>query len=191
MAERFLRVFVAVKITRPELVSRVKSFQEELERAGLKAKFVETENLHITLQFIGEIPREKVQGVASKLMEVKASSFSMELQGIGAFPNPKNPRVIWIGVRRGSEELSRLAQEVYKAVTAAGVKLEREDFQPHLTIARVKAPLGGEVRKIIEKNSSTFFGEQDVTKFYLIKSVLTPRGPVYTDLAEFQLLPVH
>ncbi|QOJ78264.1 RNA 2',3'-cyclic phosphodiesterase [Infirmifilum lucidum] len=187
MSERILRVFVAVKVDRPEVVAKIKVFQEELERAGLKAKFVEAENLHITLQFIGEIPQEKVQSIKVKLREVRASPFVMELEGVGAFPSLKNPRVVWIGVKRGAEELSQLAHKVSQAILATGVRVEREEFIPHLTIARVKAPLNGEARRIIEGNSATLFGEQDVTRFYLVKSTLTPRGSIYTDLAVYQL----
>ncbi|MEZ0345429.1 MAG: RNA 2',3'-cyclic phosphodiesterase [Infirmifilum sp.] len=187
MAERVLRVFVAVKVENGSVLEQIKRLQDELERAGLKAKMVELENMHITLQFIGEIPREKVLLIQKNLQEIKTPPFTISLEGVGAFPNPRNPRVIWIGIKKGAEELTSLAKRTAQAIMQARVKIESEDFTPHLTIARVKAPINSEVRRILDANTSTFFGEQLVSKFSLIKSTLTPKGPIYTDLAEYNL----
>jgi 2'-5' RNA ligase len=185
--ERVLRVFVAVKITNSQVLEEIKRVQEDLERAGIKAKMVELENMHITLQFIGEIPHEKVLLIQRNLQEVKASPFTIEFEGLGAFPNIRNPRVIWVGVKKGADELSALARAVQQAVALSRIRFESEEFTPHLTIARVKAPINSEVRKILESNGSTHFGEQEVHQFHLIKSTLTPRGPIYTDLAVYPL----
>lgn len=185
--ERFLRVFVAVKVCSPDILERIRRLQDELQNAGLKAKMVEEENMHLTLQFIGEIPYEKVSLIQNNLHEVKSSPFSISFEGVGAFPNVRNPRVIWIGVKTGSDELTSLARMVMQAVMKSRVRVESEEFTPHLTIARVKAPINSEVRKILENNGTTYFGEQEVTKFYLIKSTLTPKGPIYTVIEEYPL----
>lgn len=187
LLEPRLRVFVAVRVSNPDVLARIKNLQEELERAGLRAKMVEPENMHITLQFIGEIPREKVIAVQRNLENVKAAPFKITFEGVGCFPNMKTPRVVWVGVSKGGDDITKLAEKVHRAVSSAGVRVELEDFKPHLTVARVKAPINSEVRRVLESHSGTFFGEEDVTRFYLVKSTLTPSGPIYTDLAEYAL----
>jgi 2'-5' RNA ligase len=189
-ARALLRVFIAVKVDEASLVARVKQLQEDLERAGLKAKFVEPENLHITLRFVGEIPAEKVEALRQKLREVRYKRFSMLVRGVGAFPSISHPRVIWLGVDEGSAELSQLASLVSHVVDSLKLGSQQgseESFTPHLTIARLKAPPPPEARRIMENLAEAVFGRQDVDAFYLFKSDLTPRGPIYTVIERYVL----
>uniref|UniRef100_A0A7C1T158 RNA 2',3'-cyclic phosphodiesterase n=1 Tax=Thermofilum pendens TaxID=2269 RepID=A0A7C1T158_THEPE len=186
-----LRVFIAVKVDEPSLVARVKQLQEDLERAGLRAKYVEPENLHITLRFVGEIPAEKVGLLRQKLREVCYRKFSMLIKGAGAFPNLSRPRVLWLGVDEGAAELSQLAGFISRIVDSLRLGSpsgsSEETFTPHLTIARLKAPPPPEARRIVESLAEAVFGQQYVDSFYLFKSDLTPRGPIYTVIERYAL----
>uniref|UniRef100_A0A7C4B908 RNA 2',3'-cyclic phosphodiesterase n=1 Tax=Thermofilum pendens TaxID=2269 RepID=A0A7C4B908_THEPE len=190
-ARTLLRVFIAVKVDEASLVARVKQLQEDLERAGLKAKFVEPENLHITLRFVGEIPAEKVEVLRQKLRETHYKRFSMLIKGVGAFPSISRPRVLWLGVEEGSAELSQLASLVSRTVDSLKLGIpqgsEEGSFTPHLTIARLKAPPPPEARRIMESLAEAVFGRQNVDTFYLFKSDLTPRGPLYTVIERYVL----
>ena len=178
-----VRCFVAVDVEDPTVASRVAAVQQQLEAAGAKLKLVELENLHLTLRFIGEIPRELVERVAAALRSVEFAPFTVRFVGLGAFPNPRRPRVIWVGVEEGAKELSELSEKVN--ATLAKLKLPKpdEEFTPHLTIARVKSGVGS-LPRIIEENKSVEFGSIVVDRIRLKKSTLTSRGPIYETLFE-------
>lgn len=184
-----LRVFVAVKVDNPLIVGRVTQIQQDLGRAGLKAKFVEPENLHITLRFIGEIPQASVELLRQRLFEVKYKPFTMLLKGVGGFPSISSPRVLWLGVEKGALQLEDLARAVNGVVNSLKICKEEpeERFTPHLTIARLKGPLTPEARKILGGLSELVLGEQHVDCFYLLRSTLTPSGPIYTTIEKYAL----
>ncbi|ABL77778.1 RNA 2',3'-cyclic phosphodiesterase [Thermofilum pendens] len=182
-----IRSFVAVKVSSPSVLQRVEALQSDLRDAGLSAKFVEKENLHITLRFLGEIPPHTLEEVRNRLAKLSYHRFKIVLKGVGGFPSLDRPRVLWIGVDEGSRELSELAELVRTSLK--GVKLPEpdEEFHPHLTIARLKGPLSAGARRIIAGSADTVFGEQEVTSFSLYKSTLTPRGPIYDEIARYDL----
>lgn len=186
MAE--VRTFVAIEL--PEEVRRqIEMVQAILKEAQAPVKWVEPKNVHITLKFIGEIPEERLeplfQGVQSGLKG--AGPFYLKLSGIGAFPNLKRPRVIWIGVNRGKEELVRLQQSVERNICAHGFPQEEREFSPHLTIGRVKSlwGLADLVRRI--KTVEFVSGDIIVEGVVVVRSDLTPQGPIYTTLKKYLL----
>lgn len=187
--EEFLRVFIAVKVNNPTICAKISQLQQDLARAGLRAKFVEPENFHITLRFIGEIPGTSVDVLRKRLFDVKYGSFKMLLKGVGGFPTITSPRVLWVGVEEGASQLEELALSVNKVVNSLklGGEEPEEGFTPHLTIARLKGPLTPEARKIIEGLTEAVFGEQPVNAFYLMKSTLTPKGPIYSVIERYGL----
>lgn len=178
-----VRCFVAVDVEDPTIVSRVASIQEQLEATGAKLKLVELENLHLTLRFIGEIPRELVEKVAEALKLVEFSPFTVRFVGLGAFPNPRRPRVVWVGVEEGARELAELSAKVNSALAKLKLPKPEEEFTPHLTIARVKSGVGS-LPDLIEKSRGLEFGSMVVDRIRLKKSTLTPRGPIYETLFE-------
>lgn len=188
-AEGLLRVFVAVKVDNPLVLSRVSQLQQDLEKAGIRAKFVEPENLHITLRFVGEIPQAGVELLRRRLFEVRYEPFTMVVKGVGGFPTISSPRVLWLGVEEGAPRLEELARMVNGVVNSLklGKEESEERFAPHLTIARLKGPLTPTARKILGGLSDAVLGEQHVDCFYLFKSTLTPRGPVYSVIEKYAL----
>jgi 2'-5' RNA ligase len=182
-----IRSFIAVKIEAPETVARISILQQDLQKSGLHAKFVETENFHLTLRFLGEVPLTTLETVKNRLSEVKFHPFRISLKGVGAFPAMSRPRVLWIGVEEGAEDLVSLANQVRGKLASIKLPEPDEDFHPHLTIARLKGPLNAEARKIIESSKDLLFGAQEIKYFALYQSILTPRGPIYKELMRYEL----
>jgi len=178
-----VRSFVAIDIDNPDVVRRIEEFQKEVAKLGLDIKFVEKENFHITLRFLGEIPQSRVNAIIRALSSLRFTRFSMKLSGVGVFPDLSRPRVLWIGVSQGAEELSRVAAAVRAAVDKYAEHVEERDFTPHLTVGRLKSSRNVErLRDLVARYSGVEFGVVEVTSIKLKKSVLTPRGPIYSDL---------
>jgi len=178
-----VRCFVAVDVEDPALVSRIVNIQEQLKASRARLKLVEPQNLHLTLRFIGEVAKPLVSEIAGVLEEIEFASFKLELAGVGAFPNRRRPRVVWIGVREGHDELAELSRRVNEALAKLKIPKPREDFVPHLTIARVKGA-AGDLPRVLAELEGVEVGEMLVSNFRLKKSTLTPRGPVYETLFE-------
>ncbi len=177
-----IRVFVAIDITNEQIKKLIEGIQRELLQGGVDAKPVELENLHITLRFIGEVPQATVNEIINKLKTLKYTKFKIKIKGLGVFPNPSNPRVLWAGVTEGAKELTELHEIVERLVGKYGIKDDKE-FTPHLTIARIKSGRNKHViANLLTKYQDLEFGEQDVVEVKLKRSILTPRGPIYSDL---------
>jgi 2'-5' RNA ligase len=115
---------------------------------------------------------------------VQFKPFVMKLQGLGAFPSQERPRVIWVGVTQGFEEVQAIYRTLRPKLQAIPLRLEpKEEFAPHITIARVKFS-GYALRKIIASLKDVELGLQEVKAIRLKKSTLTPRGPIYETLYE-------
>ncbi len=181
-----LRVFIAIDIEDPLLLSALERVRDALTATGAPMKPVETRNLHITLRFIGEVPRGVAEEIARGVLDrLSFSEFNVTLRGLGAFPTPARPRVVWVGVSEGSEELSRLHDEVERGLRRIGLPPQRERFVPHVTLARLKGSRNlGAVVKLIEEYSDYEFGRFRVRSVKMKKSTLTPRGPIYETLWE-------
>ena len=130
-----MRVFIAVEISDEKILNKIQSFQEDLE---INAKPTKTNQIHFTLQFLGEIDEEKCEKVKELLKEITFSQFDLSLKGVGGFPNLKNPRVIWIGIdKKGAEKLVEITKEIQMKLTSLGFEKDKK-FKPHLTVFRVK-----------------------------------------------------
>lgn len=178
-----VRCFVAVDVDEPSVISRVTRIQQQINGTGAKLKVVEPENLHLTLRFIGEVGEEQVDRIVRALERIEFSGFQVEFTGLGAFPNNRRPRVIWIGVRKGAAELAELSVKVNLVLSELRLPKPEEEFTPHLTIARVKTGIGS-LTTFIEKNVNVEIGTMTVDSLRLKKSILTPRGPIYETLYE-------
>jgi 2'-5' RNA ligase len=177
-----VRLFIAIEI--PEQVKDyVIGVEEQLKNKDDNITWVKPENMHLTLKFLGEVDDGKANSIIEALKQVKFEPFEAALSDIGAFPGFNYMRVLWVGLEP-HDKINALQQQVDEKMKAAG--FPRDDrFHPHLTIARVKfikhkAELTDKLKKIqIEKLSF------NVSKIKLIKSTLTPKGPVYEVLSEF------
>ncbi len=151
-------------------------------------KPVELENIHLTLRFFGEIDENDVKEIKnvleSSLRGFKV--FNMKLAGMGAFPSPGSPRVIWIGVSEGANEVKSLVNKLIPKLNKIGTHRENRPFSPHITICRVKR-YNSALKGLIERYKSEIFGTIEVSEIRLKKSKLTPSGPIYTTLFSYKL----
>jgi 2'-5' RNA ligase len=173
-----MRTFVAVEITEKSVLDSIRKLQSSLK---IDAKPVEVQNMHFTLLFLGEISEDIVQKVLAQLKTIEFSSFEISFEGVGAFPKPKFPRVIWVGIDAdGAKHLVELAKAVQDKLAALGFKPDKR-FKPHATIFRVKNKIG-DITPELSKFAGVKFGTQKVSQIKFKQSVLTPTGPIYSDL---------
>lgn len=152
-------------------------------------RWVARENLHFTLKFLGSVAGEKVGPIMEALEQpVRAvRRFSVAARGVGVFPDPRRPRVLWVGLE--GEALAGLASGVERALEPLGFARERRSFRPHLTIGRWRDSgnsLGGLGREI-ESWKEREFGASWVEEVVLFQSVLEPEGAVYSALGVIPL----
>ncbi len=175
-----MRVFVAVEITSDKIINSISKFQSEI---NINAKPVELHNLHFTLQFLGEISQDVVEKVIIALKSVKFSKFMVDFKGIGVFPKLKFPRIVWIGTdENGGELLTELAKNIENVLLPLGFTVDKP-FKPHITVFRIKNKIG-DIEKELNKFKLINFGTQEIAGFKLKQSVLSSKGPIYSDLIE-------
>lgn len=184
-----MRTFISIDIEDVNIISKISLIKNTLSSLGLDLKLVEDENLHLTLVFIGEIPETILSPLKESLSTVVHKSFKMHLSGAGCFPSCNKPRVLWIGVSEGSDEIIELHRKITNALKRGGIPFEKEkDFTPHLTIARIKSNRNvNKLSKFMETIINEDFGWIEVREFRLKKSILTPKGPIYETLNSFKL----
>jgi 2'-5' RNA ligase len=173
-----MRTFVAVEIQNNEVLDHIAKLQSDLK---IKAKPVSKENMHFTLLFLGEIVDEIAPKIMDALKSITFSPIQISFSGVGAFPNSKFPRVIWIGVDdAAAQNLVKLTKQVEEKLEPLGFKSDKP-FKPHLTIFRIKNNIG-DISKELDKLKTIQLGHDTITELKFKKSILTPSGPIYTDL---------
>lgn len=182
-----IRSFVAIKV--PDLITpQLIGLQRELQKSPIKVRWVEPQNFHLTLHFIGDVEPEKIENIVGELKKaVKGfSPFSLNFAGVGGFPREGKLRVVWAGVGRGRNELVKLQPAVLEGLERAGVKIdEANKFHPHLTLGRVKEKSNTRsLRVLLEQQRGFISSDFSVSSLQLIKSQLAPTGPVYTVLED-------
>jgi 2'-5' RNA ligase len=183
---RRIRTFVAVELddaTRRAATDLI----EEFRGISADVKWVESENLHLTLKFLGEVEEREIHRVCQIVERAVAeiAAFDLEVRGVGAFPNPNRPRTIWLGGGRGSEELGNLAARIESALAAIGYPKESRRFSPHLTIGRVRngGPAIAPLAELIHQYADRRIGTVPVSEVTVFSSVLGRSGPTYDALA--------
>ncbi len=180
-----IRSFVAVECHEGHLHSRFDEAQGRLRATGANMKLVEIENIHITLKFLGDIEDHQVEEVSQVIRDITFETFEFTVEGVGVFPNLKRPTTVWAGISSGVGELAGLFNVVNDGLAKLGFEKDRRRFHPHLTIARVR---GGQNRdRLVDElvgMEEMEFGKVQVDRIYLKKSVLTPKGPIYSTMTE-------
>ena len=180
-----IRSFISVDIEDPVIVGRLASIRDAFVATGAPMKPVEDPNLHVTIRFLGEIPVTMIDEVYRVLASIEFKRFRVKLVGVGAFPSIARPRVIWVGVREGFDELRRIYEGIEKGLRRLGFRPEREEFVPHVTLARLKGSRNiDRVVKLLREYQDYEFGEIDVGVVRLKQSILTRSGPIYRTLRE-------
>ena len=187
MPAEFVRAFVALEILGNVADSLVQS-EKELEVTGADIKLVERENLHLNLKFLGEISEAQASEARFRLARLSLNGADVRVRGLGAFPAPSRPRVVWAGVAPEDESLVlAIAKEVMKALDGIGER-DNRPFAPHITLGRVRS--GRNVRELVEVlrlNAGREFGAAELREIKLKSSTLTQGGPVYRDEGVYPL----
>jgi RNA 2',3'-cyclic 3'-phosphodiesterase len=178
-----MRLFIAIDIEN-KLKNNIFNLQKMLEGFG-KIKFIEPENLHYTLKFLGEVPEKEIESTVKKIREIKLNKFKVHIKGIGFFDSEKYIRVLWLDCDKGSEELKSIAEILEKKLSY--IREDEYSYRPHLTIGRISFVENREgLIKAIKENENIEIGEFIVNKISLKQSILTTKGPVYKDYKTFE-----
>ncbi len=179
-----MRVFIAIELP-PQARDELVSLQTTLKGSGADVKWVEPENVHLSLRFIGDVGPDNAEEIQKQLALTAAGTgpFEITMKGIGAFPDASFPKVIWAGVDLGAAESQRLADGLETKLRAIGITGEERKFHPHITLGRVRSQKNiDRLRKLIE---TTGFEAGSIIKvgwLTLFTSRLTPQGSIYTPL---------
>jgi 2'-5' RNA ligase len=189
-----VRTFIAIELD-DELRENLGRLQARLrDRLSPRSvRWVRPEDIHLTLKFLGDTPQEKLEEIQAALARaaMEVAPFTITVGGLGCFPNPRRPRVVWVGLQEVTGRLKQLRDAVEEGVAPLGFPTEKRAFSPHLTLGRVQRHASkSEVREIGELVTGTQIGtidEMAVGAVSYIKSDLRPIGAVYTMLFEAEL----
>ncbi|QDU97752.1 RNA 2',3'-cyclic phosphodiesterase [Lignipirellula cremea] len=176
-----IRSFIALELT-PEIKSTALKLSDRLRKAGAEVRWVEDEQMHITLNFLGDVPSVAIPAVCEAMARAAGAmpAFDMVVRGAGAFPRNDRPRTIWLGVEEGSEELIELQRAVGMELDKIGIYTDRKKFRPHITLGRVRGGKSMEaLAELLEANADFSAAAMQVAEIVMISSFLERRGPIY------------
>ena len=188
-----IRAFFAVEIPKKQILDNIAQYQEELQKSIGPLKLVNPDKMHITLKFLGNIDEGVAAELYSFMMEKVNQDyiqnlqqpFKIKLKSVGDF----RKRVFFVDIVEGIDHLRRIHDILEeKTRTIPGIKQDKRKYTPHITIARNKGKGGrnnpGQIlyKKLKHTYEETVFGEWTVSGIVLKKSVLTPQGPIYSNL---------
>lgn len=182
-----IRAFIAINLA-ASVIEEIAKVQSALQDTKGDIRWTRAHNLHLTLKFLGDIARGQVEPILHALQDALRGRPALRLvvRGLGAFPNPKKPRVLWAGI--AGEGLKELSETVETALMALDFPPEEREFTPHLTIGRVRSLRGWDrVLAVMRAHEQADFGESVVDHVTLYQSTLRPDGAVYTPLGVIPL----
>lgn len=185
------RSFIAIALNE-NLHKELESLQAKLKAADADVKWVKSENIHLTLKFLGNITDEQIEDVKNvfKKMGSNFKNYSIHLAGVGAFPKIQYPRVIWVGMDEGVEETDKIYKSIEEELNKKGFAKEKRSFSPHLTLGRVRSPKNRQqLTKAVEKEKNfSSSSKLLVGEIILFKSILTPKGSIYEPMFKTTLV---
>lgn len=181
-----MRCFIGIDLPN-SLKKSISKFIDDVDNLNLfYGKFVESENLHLSLKFLGELSEEDVSNVEKSLSTINFNPFKFSIKDIGSFPNKNFVKVLWLGVGEGKKEILELNNKIEENLPQFSNTYKV--FTPHITLGRIKNISNKDMlSKFFDKNKNISFGEVNVSSFYLFKSTLTSNGPIYEKIKKFEL----
>ena len=177
------RLFVAIEIgdVGKRALGRI---QSRLRRLLPSVRWGKPDTVHLTLRFIGDTDESRVGDAADALARAAAgcAPFDFTLRGVGAFPDARRPRVLWIGVEEPGGSLAALADRLNARLSAAGFPPEERPFSPHITIGRIRDRAGGDCVSALSPLHDEPAARARASEACLFRSALTPAGPIHTVL---------
>ena len=185
-----MRTFIAIPLPE-ECRSMLTQMQQSLRTCDAEVGWVAVPSIHLTLKFLGEVDPEIVPRLAESLQAASEPEhgFELKLHGLGCFPNPKSPRVVWCGIDGDTDALSRLQKTVEEAGRIFGFPPEDRDFRPHLTLGRVKGKRNLQALADCIKIGSGLERSFKADHFNIYRSILKPNGAEYSVLKTIALRP--
>jgi RNA 2',3'-cyclic 3'-phosphodiesterase len=191
--DKLLRLFVAIAV--PKTVrNEISRVQEELKLLAPRnaVRWTRPEQFHLTLKFLGDVPADGVALLNNAVQSVCAGrpALSLRAKGVGFFPSPRSPRVIWAGIHDGDNRLADLQRGIEDAVWQFAKETGRESFVGHLTLGRLKPFKRIEIEELVERAKAIQdrqFGDWTAQEVEIMRSELSPTGARHTPLAAFQL----
>jgi RNA 2',3'-cyclic 3'-phosphodiesterase len=178
-----MRTFIAIDLPSTQK-SILKDIQDRLRPVDADVKWVEPDNCHITLRFLGSIAEEQIKPISNIIdhMAKDTAAFGIELGVLGAFPTIERPNIIWAGLVRGNEELINLSNTLDEQLSTIGFPKEERGFHPHITIGRTRS--NHNVKALCEALKTTIAipNFQEARHITLFESVLSSDGPRYSAL---------
>lgn len=187
--EKLKRTFIAIPLQpSPEFMIFLNRMREKFKNE--KFRWVTTGNLHLTLAFIGPTTEDAELLVHKAISRTtkESEAFNLNLQGLGIFPSPQKPRVLWVGIKK-PDRLIQLRENLVRNLQENGIPFESEKrFIAHLSLARMKWLVNKEaMTAIIEQYKNHHFQVFQVQKVHYFESVLKATGPVYLSMGEYLL----
>jgi 2'-5' RNA ligase len=181
-----IRSFLAFDIENDDVRKRLSSVQTRLVQTGADVKLVETENIHVTMRFLGNVSIGMIEKIFEEMKKTEFKPFNVQIQGVGVFPSLSYPRVVWAGITEGKDQLRDVFTKIEPRLQVLGFAPDPKGFSPHLTIARVRSGRNKtQLAEFVNKNASHKFGTIKAECLRLKKSALSPKGPTYSTLKEF------
>src|SRR5262245_25913240 len=187
-----IRTFIGIDVGE-EIRDRLVSLQENLAAVEPDVKWVEPENLHLTLLFLGEVDQRETIDIcraAQKAIQ-DMPAIAMSVEAVGCFPNIRRPRTLWVGIGQGADEVCAVHDAIEKPLLEMGnYRRETRGYTPHVTLGRVKSDRPSDARaKALQMHQTWSGGEVTVESVAVMSSVLGPDGPTYTVLGRAKLKP--
>jgi len=185
-----IRTFISIDVGE-EIRERLVSLQQNLALVEPEVKWVEPENLHLTLLFLGEVDQRETIDICRAAQKAlhDMPAFVMSVEAAGCFPNIRRPRTLWVGVGKGAEEVCAVHDAIEKPLLEMGnYRRETRGYTPHVTLGRVKSDRPSDaLAKALQKHQTWSAGEVTVEDVCVMSSVLGQDGPTYTVLGRARL----
>lgn len=183
-----IRAFIAINLSQ-EILESIEQLSLDLQSRleGVPVRWVPTNNIHLTLKFLGNVSTSNLEMLKEILEKVVSTHHDCDISvgGIGAFPKPHNPRVIWVGME-APQELISLQHNIEIETARLGYSREHRPFSPHLTIGRVSRNASTQdaraIAEILDGYKVGFLGATRITSVDLYRSDLKPDGAIYTPI---------
>ncbi len=185
-----IRTFLGIDLGK-EVRGQLVSLQEDLATVAADVNWVEPENLHLTLFFLGEVEQRETLDICRAAQKAirDMPAFVMSVEGAGCFPNVRRPRTLWVGVGKGLDEVSAVHDAIETPLLELGsYRRETRGYTPHVTLGRVKSTGDADaLGKALVNHQTWSAGEVMVTEVCVMSSVLMPDGPTYSVLGRAKL----
>jgi 2'-5' RNA ligase len=180
-----MRLFFSVPLP-GEAQDRAAAALAEMRRAAPALSWTRPDQLHFTLAFLGEQDDDALERLVAAAEATRVlPAFDATLSGAGAFPNPRRPRVLWLGVGEGAPQLEAVAEKLQAALRPAGFELEERPFRPHLTVARVKPGAERGAQRALDLAPKGEVARFPVGELHLVRSHLGKGGARHETLRTF------